>query len=185
MVNENAWLNRVSKCSLNDGTWTPNQNAAQKDHTNPSKIIASKTKCTKPKSIKKLYPNSTASTLNLKISRVKSAQLEGSHGAALSHGYFIMSTLENLPNPDGTVCEKNNGMDVEGPLEIYCIQYTVVSSSSFFTITSLPAKLRKVCCLTSSFKTKPALISLYLTTCWKEVAMRLEILKFMGLLVVC
>ena len=52
MVNENAWLNRVSKCSLNDGTWTPNQNAAQKDHTNPSKIIASKTKCTKPKSIK-------------------------------------------------------------------------------------------------------------------------------------
>ena len=36
-------------------------------------------------------------------------------------GCFIMSTLENLPNPDGTVCEKNNGMDVEGPLETYCI----------------------------------------------------------------
>jgi len=68
--------------------------------------------------------------------------------------------------------------------DILYILYTVVSTSSFFTITSLPAKLRKVCCLTSSFKTKPALISLYLTTCWKEVAMKLEILKLMGLLIV-
>lgn len=118
----------------------------------PLKILLLKTKCTKPKSIKKGTKMHLPVLWTLNIPGGLSAQLEG---------VMVMEVM----------CAQKSGWQWSEENGCTLVYGHLVSSPSLPSLFP-PTKLRKVCCFTSSFKTKPALISLYLTTCWKKLARR-------------